>query len=86
LKGAEHWFHEAANKRSGEGMMEMGRLKLQSGSHSDEVEAYYWFYMGKELHMEGAEARAAETARHLSKKEIRKQQKKAEKNLTSDNH
>ena len=85
LKEAEHRFHSAAIHGSADGFMELGRLKLQSGSHQDEVEAYYWFYLGKLFKIEGAEVQAKVAAQHLSEDEIRSQQKKAERRLSLNN-
>jgi TPR repeat protein len=45
LKEAEEWFRTAAAAGDVAGILELGKLKLQIGSHDAVQEAYFWFYV-----------------------------------------
>jgi len=77
LKEAEEWYRDAAWKMAPEGFMSMGRLKLQSSSHEDQREAYYWYYLASLYKIPEAAEQAQKAGANLSSSEVAKAQKKA---------
>ena len=77
VKEAEVWYRDAALSMLADGFMSMGRLKLQSGSHDDEKDAYYWFFLASLYKVRGAQDEAEKVAANLNNSEISKERKKA---------
>jgi TPR repeat protein len=74
LKEAADWYRSVAYP--GEGAMELGRLRLQSGSHEDERNAYFWFSLAAYRKVPGALIAQQDVAAKLNAKELSEQQKK----------
>lgn len=48
VKKAAQYYQAAAIASLPEGFVELARLKLDSGSHQDAKEAYFWLYVGRQ--------------------------------------
>lgn len=75
LRKAGDLYRNAALAGVFDGYLESGRLKVESGSHKDQKNAYFWFYLAAHLKVPGAEAKLQEAAAHLTEKEIAEMQK-----------
>ncbi|HEX7289262.1 MAG TPA: tetratricopeptide repeat protein [Candidatus Angelobacter sp.] len=69
LKEAEEWFRSAAAAGDLQGVLELGNLKLQIGSHDAVQEAYFWFYVAGMQGIKEADAPLQKAAAQLSTKE-----------------
>lgn len=78
LKHATDWYRKAAAESVPEGFMEMGRLKLQSSSHDDVKEAYFWFQLARLAKLPQADAQLQKAAAQLTEQEIASAAKAAE--------
>lgn len=74
LKEAADWYRSVAY--SGEGAMQLGRLRLASGSQQDERNAYFWFSLAAYRKVPGALAAQQDVAAKLSAKELGEQERK----------
>jgi TPR repeat protein len=77
LNEAEIWYQDAAVLRFSAGFMELGRLKLQSNSHDDQRDAYFWLYLAQLHKISGAEEQAQKAAANLNDNEVHKEQQRA---------
>lgn len=75
LKEAADWYRLAAYGGAPEGAMQLGRLRLASGSHQDERNAYFWFSLAAYRKAPGALGAQQQAAAKLSEKELVDQQK-----------
>src|SRR5215831_5060840 len=73
------YYRKAAADSLGEGYMETGRLQSESGSHDGEKKAYFWYAIAVDRNVPGADEKLQAAALHLNAKEIKEQQKQAEK-------
>lgn len=79
LKEAAVWYKDAAMSRIPDGYMQLARLKLQSGSHNDQREAYFWFYIAQFSRVLEAPDQVRKVAASLSDKERTEEQQRAQK-------
>ena len=77
LKEAERWYRDAVAQMYPDGFMSLGRLKLKGGSHDDQRDAYFWFYLASLYKISGAQEQSQKAAANLSSDEITKEQKRA---------
>jgi len=77
LREAVEYYKRAAIDEVPDGYMDTGRVKMEMGSHKEEKNAYFWYYLAAERKIPGADAKLRESATHLNEKEIAEQQKQA---------
>jgi hypothetical protein len=70
LKEAEDWFRSTAAEGEVEAWLELGNLKLESGSHDSIREAYFWFYLAQTAKIREAEAPLQKAGAQLTENEI----------------
>jgi hypothetical protein len=58
--------------------MEAGRVKMEIGSHDEQKNAYFWYYLAVKRKIPGADEKLKEAAVHLKEKEIKEQTKQAD--------
>jgi TPR repeat protein len=78
LREAAGYFKKAALAGTEEAYLETGRVKLEMGSHQEQKNAYFWFYLATDHKIPGADAKLQETAALLDRKEISELQKQAD--------
>ncbi|HET9181730.1 MAG TPA: tetratricopeptide repeat protein [Candidatus Angelobacter sp.] len=74
---AAAWYQDAALVLLPDGFLASGRLRLQGTSHDDQKKAYFWFYLAQHYKVAEADSLLQQAAGNLSKKEIKKEQKRA---------
>ena len=84
LKEAAVWYKDAALSGIPDGYMQLARLKLQSGSHADQREAYFWFYIAQFADAPGAPDEVRKAAANLSVEERAEEQRRAQKWMHSN--
>jgi uncharacterized protein len=77
LKEATDWYQDAALVLVPDGLLESGKLKLQSQSHDDQKKAYFWFYLAEHYKIKEADSLIQQASRNLTEKEIADEQKLA---------
>jgi TPR repeat protein len=70
LKEAESWFRKAANDSEAAAYMELGKLKLNDGSHQAMEEAYFWFYLASQAQLSEAKEPLEKAAATLGEDEM----------------
>lgn len=83
---AEIWYHDAALMDVPDAFLYFGRLKLQSGNHDDEREAYFWLSLARQMQVKEAETLLRQVSARLTSKEMESEWKKVKKwnNTDSD--
>ena len=84
LKEAAVWYKDAALSRIPDGYMQLARLKLQSSSHNDQREAYFWFYIAQFSNVPGAPDQVRNAAANLTVEERAEEQRRAQKWMHSN--
>jgi TPR repeat protein len=72
------FYRKAAAAGVPEGFMEAGRLRMESGTHDGEKQAYFWYAIAVKRKYSGAAEKLHETVAHLSDKEIADESKHAD--------
>ncbi len=78
LGEAADFYKQAAAQDLKDGYMEAGRLKMEIGSHDEQKNAYFWYYLATKGKISGAEEKLKEASAHLKEKEIKEQIKQAD--------
>lgn len=78
LSKAMDFYRKAAAKGVPEGFMEAGRLRMESGAHEGEKQAYFWYALAAKHEYSGAAEKLHEVAAQLNEKEITEESKQAD--------
>jgi hypothetical protein len=73
-KEAIDLYRDAALLGVSDGYMETARLKMESGAHNEQKNAYFWYAIAARLKITGADTKLSEAATYLNEKEIQEQQ------------
>lgn len=76
LKEAEVWYRDAALLNTAEAYLQLGKLKMQTGSHDDEKDAYFWLFLAQQFKVKEAAPLFEQAAARLTTKEIESEKKK----------
>jgi hypothetical protein len=77
LREAVEFYKNAAVREVPDGYMDTGRLEIEIGSHEEEKNAYFWYYLAAKRKIPGADQKLQDTTARLNDKEVSEQQKKA---------
>lgn len=75
---AMDFYRKAAAMGVPESFMEAGRLRMESGTHQGEMQAYFWYAIAAKRNDAGAAEKLHEMVAHLSDKEIAEESKQAD--------
>jgi uncharacterized protein len=78
LGEAADFYKQAAIGELRDGYMEAGRVKMEIGSHDEQKNAYFWYYLAVQRKIPGADEKLKEAGAHLKEKEIKEQAKQAD--------
>ena len=75
---AMDFYRKAAAAGVPEGFLEAGRLRMESGTHQGELQAYFWYAIAAKRKDSGAAEKLREMVAHLSDKEIAEESRQAD--------
>ncbi len=78
LGEAADFYKQAAIGELRDGYMEAGRVEMAIGSHDEQKNAYFWYYLAVKRKIPGADEKLNEASAHLKEKEIKEQIKQAD--------